>query len=240
VSTLSVQIHDHPPLIALLDVGYEQLCNLGPAKTAPGKHSDNGTVPLAFQNVQIRRSQKLFDLIGAEPVPEPNADPLRALDPANARRQLWAEQAGVSRLIREPPHCRKAEVDCRGGQPTRLQLKPVPKHDCLVECDPRLRAVPRDKIVDCESIGSLGLRRPKSVQDGTLGEIQIRQSKDRLGLCFGFLRLIDERSPYPLVKSNQIASTDGNAVLRVGSANNGLQAIVYLSEGLEQTAGSGP
>ena len=35
-----------------------------------------------------------------------------------------------------------------------------------------------------------------------------------MGLCFGFLRLIDERSPYPLVKPNQIASTDGNVVLR--------------------------
>jgi hypothetical protein len=38
--------------------------------------------------------------------------------------------------------------------------------------------------------------------------------RTRFGLCFGFLRLTDERSLYPLVKSNQIASIDRNAVLR--------------------------
>jgi hypothetical protein len=53
--TLSVQIHNHPPFITLLDVGYGRLCDLGPAKTATRKDSHNGAVPLSFQNVQIRR-----------------------------------------------------------------------------------------------------------------------------------------------------------------------------------------
>ena len=215
MATFAVQIDNHPSLIALLDIGYSQLRDLGPAKTASGKHSDNRAVPLAFQDVQIGDRRSCFDLLGAQPVPEPNTDPLRALDPANARRQLWAEQAGVSRLVCEPPDCRKPEVDCRRGQPTRLQLKPIPKHDCLVERDPRLGAVPRDEIVDCESIRSLRLRRPKSVQDGTLGEIQIWQSEDPFrgsasascgSSTSGLLTRWSNRIRLP--------QSDGNAVLR--------------------------
>ena len=69
-----------------------------------------------------------------------------------------------------------------------------------------------DEVVDCKSIGSLRLRRPKSVQDGALDEIQIYGRRTRFGVCLSLLRRIDKRSPYPLVKSTQIPSFDGNAV----------------------------
>jgi hypothetical protein len=42
---LSVQIHNHPPFIALLDVGNGKLCDLGAAKTATGEHRHNRAVP---------------------------------------------------------------------------------------------------------------------------------------------------------------------------------------------------
>ena len=86
-----------------------------------------------------------------------------------------------------------------------------PEHDGL-EGVPRLRAVPRDEVADCKSIRLLRLRRLKGIQDGVFGKSKSGNRWTCFGRFLGFVRLIDKPSPYPLVRSTQISSFDGNAV----------------------------
>jgi hypothetical protein len=118
-----------------------------------------------------------------------------------------------------PPRRRAAalpqsEVDCRRGQPPGFQFKPVSKHHYLVNAvrgSEQCRAT-ESSIANRQDNYDSGGRRV--IRMAPLAKSRCGNRRTRLGICFQFLRLIDECSPYPLVKSNQIASTDGNAVSR--------------------------
>src|SRR5689334_712590 len=81
----------------------------------------------------------------------------------------------------------------------RFQLDAIPKHDCLVECDARLGAVPTYEIVDRDTIRSLRLRRTQGIQNGQLRMVQVRKPqhtlRSTLRLCFRSFHRV--RAPLP-------------------------------------------
>jgi hypothetical protein len=108
VSTFSVQIHNHPPIITLL-MSDRVIVRHRTGEDRIRQAQRQWPGPSYLSEYPDQAIVEALDLIGAEPLPEPNTDPLRAFDPANARRQLWAEQARIGRLMCESADCRKAE-----------------------------------------------------------------------------------------------------------------------------------
>ena len=65
---------------------------------------------------------------------------------------IHSDEQAPERSMKEGIGVRRSD---RGrGQVTGFQLQPVPQDDGLVEGQPTLRTVPRNKIVDCKPIGT--------------------------------------------------------------------------------------
>ena len=70
---------------------------------APEQQRKNGTIPFADQRFSIWATEYVLRLLCAEPVPEPHAQTLGAPDPANAGRQVRAEQSYIGSFVGVPP-----------------------------------------------------------------------------------------------------------------------------------------
>ena len=95
----------------------------------------------------------------------PMSDPelFGTFHPTNAGGKFWAEQTTVRGFIGETTNRGQTHIDRGRRQVTSFELQPVTQNDGFVEGKPRFGAIPSNEVVDCESIGSLGFGRAKSV-----------------------------------------------------------------------------
>jgi hypothetical protein len=59
-------------------------------------------------------------------------------------------------------------------------INTIPEYYGLVEGEARLRAIPVYEFTDGVSVSALGIGASKAIENGSLGVIQVGQSKDRL------------------------------------------------------------
>ena len=88
--------------------------------TAPqsttNQESKNGIVPFAPEAVALGIQQQRAALIGGKPVTQSHTNSAYALDSAGASGKFWAEQPGISCLIRYSSDCGQAEIDLVGAR----------------------------------------------------------------------------------------------------------------------------
>jgi hypothetical protein len=103
VAPLSEQVNDSPVIVPALEMFEGKLSSFRPPQPAPKQDCKYGAIPLADQHISIWAPKHFFCLSRAEPVNQPHAQTLRALDAPNARGQVRAEQSNIGRFVGEPP-----------------------------------------------------------------------------------------------------------------------------------------
>jgi len=99
--------------------------------------------------LQIRRCSKLLGTLHA----------------SDSSRKFGAEQPAVGGFIREPSNGGKPLVDAGCGEPACLKAKR----------EARLRAVPRNELVDGELVRPAGSGGTKAVEDGGFRMVEIAE-----------------------------------------------------------------
>jgi hypothetical protein len=115
MSALAKQIHDGPMVLSSLKVGDLQFSSLFPPQTAAQENAEKGPISLAFERAGIRHLAERLCLIDGEPVSQTNTEVLRPFDSADAGREIRAEQAGISSLVRKPADGRQPAVNRAGA-----------------------------------------------------------------------------------------------------------------------------
>ena len=133
------------PFLQALDGKMRQL-RAAKSTTQADREDSSAAFPPDLPNVC--GVQQCFSLFGAEPIAKSHSEFLCALDAADASRQLGAQQSRIGGFVCQSSNSGQSQVDRGRGQVTGFQLQPVPQDDGLVKDQPRLRTVPRNKIVD--------------------------------------------------------------------------------------------
>ena len=91
MATCAEQIDNSPVIVPVLEMFQGKLGGFRAPQRAPEQQRENGTIPFANQRVFVWGTEQVFRLLCAEPVPQPHAQTLGALDAANVGRQVRAE-----------------------------------------------------------------------------------------------------------------------------------------------------
>jgi hypothetical protein len=111
--------------------------------------------PLALQSLCIRTLPKAARFVCGEPITEPHAQLLGAFDSPDAGCQLWAEQAGICRFIRQTADRRKSAIDRGRREATVLEENAKARDHYFVKGEPWLRTIPLNELIDGMSITAL-------------------------------------------------------------------------------------
>ena len=108
---------------------------------------------------------------------------------------LKSPASAASYATRRTAASRRLIVD--GAYLPLLQMDPVPEHDRAVEGEPRLRAVPRDKLPNRVVVGALATGGRQAVQYRRFGLFEVRQGQNplRRSPC-GISSLASATAPY--------------------------------------------
>jgi hypothetical protein len=118
------------------------------SKAAPEEYREHRVIAEFAQRGRRSPCQESPPLFRCEPIPQADTEPADAFDPANAGRELWAEQTGIGGLVSDSAHRRESEVDRGRSVVSLFEVNPVAKHDRAVECEARLRAIPGNELLD--------------------------------------------------------------------------------------------
>src|SRR5215470_15011009 len=88
------------------------------------------------KRVGVDRTHELLTLLHREPAVDRLSEPFYALDPADTRHQLRAEQATVRRLIGQSADRRQTEVYRCRSQGDTLQVHPIAQDDDSIQGQP--------------------------------------------------------------------------------------------------------
>jgi hypothetical protein len=91
VSALSNEVSDYPVFFPKLKVFHPNSGGFCPAKPATKKYGKDCMVTFPSQFVRARTLEKCFALFHSQPVSYPHTQPLRALDPRDARRKFGTQ-----------------------------------------------------------------------------------------------------------------------------------------------------
>jgi hypothetical protein len=87
---------------------------LGSPQAAAQQDGECGVVSLSAKATNIYRPQKALTLLRGKPIPNRYTQPFGTLHAANTSRQIGAQEPAIRCLVRQPPDCRKPQVDrCR-------------------------------------------------------------------------------------------------------------------------------
>ena len=99
-------------------------------------------------------TREAVGLFSSQPVPKPNTGPPHAFHRRDACRRFRTQETDVGRLVRHTPNRGEPKIDRGRRIPTLFEVNPVPEHNCAVEGEARLRAVPRDELANGVIVGS--------------------------------------------------------------------------------------
>ena len=111
---------------------------------------------------------------------------LRPSYPSDSGGQIRTQQPGISGLVRQSANGREPKIDGRCSVTRLLQIESISSHDGLVECEPRFRAVPVDKIANGVIVGALGAWGREAVESCRSGLFEIREPQNCFGVAFTF------------------------------------------------------
>jgi hypothetical protein len=130
--SLSYQIDNCPVILPSLQVLDGKMGQLRSAKAAPEADREDASAAFATDCLDVGGVQQRFGLIGTEPIAQPDAEFFCSLHASNSRRQLGAQQTGISGLLGQSSHGGQSQVNCGRRQVTGFQLQFVTQDDGLV------------------------------------------------------------------------------------------------------------
>jgi hypothetical protein len=143
---------------ALLQVAECQLGELMTTEPTGQQEGKQRPITFALQPLAVWCLAECLPLFGGQPVAEPDAQLLYALDAPYSRGQVAAEQPAVCRLVRKTPHCSETEVDGTWSEMAGFEVHPVADDHSLAKRQSRLRAVPVHEFVNGVPISALSVR----------------------------------------------------------------------------------
>ena len=96
-------------------------------------------------------------MIGGQPVAEPYAHFLDALDPPYSSRKIGAEEPAVRRFVRKTAHRSETKVDGARCEIAGLQMHPVPDDHRFAKRQSQLRTVPVYEFINGMAIAALSV-----------------------------------------------------------------------------------
>src|ERR1700676_3337083 len=138
VPSLSSQVYDCPMPFPLLEVAKGQRSDFVATKSAGQQQGKQRPITFAFELFAVWRLPERYRLFGRQPVAQPNAQFLYALDAPDSGRQIGAEESAIRRLVRQPANRSQSEIDGAWGQMSRLQIHPITDDNGLAEGQPWL------------------------------------------------------------------------------------------------------
>ncbi len=157
---------------ALLQLINRQLGELVAPESTSKEDSKQRPIAFAFKAFPVWCLPKGLSVLCSQPVAQPDAQFLHALDAPYSRGQIGAQEAAVCRLLCETPDSSKTEVDRTGGEMARLQVHPVADDNRLAERQPWFGAIPVHKLVNGMVIATLGVRAGQAVEDRGFRRLQ--------------------------------------------------------------------
>ena len=90
--------------LALLEMGHGQVGELVPPESAREQEGQQCPITLALHLLLVGCLPECLPLLGGQPIAEPDAQLLQALDPPYSSRQIGAEEPAVCRLVSKTAH----------------------------------------------------------------------------------------------------------------------------------------
>jgi hypothetical protein len=119
---------------------------------APNQHRDHRAISQLARARGRRRLKKPPALLRRQPVPQAHADPSHSLHPSDTGHELTTQEAGVGRLVCDPPDRGEPKID-RGRRIFALfEVNPVSVHDGAVEREANSTG---DELANRVVVGSL-------------------------------------------------------------------------------------
>ena len=168
-----MKVDNHPVLFSELNGRDRKGKKFAAPQATTNQKSKDGVVAFAPKTIALGVQQQRAALIGSKPVAQSHANSAYALDSADAGGKFWAEQAGISCLVRHTPDRGQAEVDRCWSEVPLFQVDSVSKNDSTVESKSWFRAVPVNELVDRMIVRSLAALRSQAVQYGRLRLFEI-------------------------------------------------------------------
>lgn len=106
MAAFAEQIDNSPVIVTTLEMLQGKLSGFRTPQSTPEQEGENGTIPFADQRFAVWATKQVFGLFRAEPVAQPNAQTLGALDTPNAGGQVRAEQSHIGSFVGEPAYRR--------------------------------------------------------------------------------------------------------------------------------------
>jgi hypothetical protein len=122
-------------------------------------------------------------LIRSQPVPDPGSQPPGTLHPSDARRQFRAQQAGIRRLIGQPPYRGEPYVDCGRGAIFCSRKNRYRSTTVRLNARRGSEQYHPMKLVNGVAVRFLRPRRRKRIHDSIVRLFEIREPKGRLWLA---------------------------------------------------------
>jgi hypothetical protein len=147
VSSVTDQVSDNPMFLPDLEVLGFEADKLGAPKPTPDQQRQNGSIALTANGFRRKALQQLPDLLDGEPIADPHAETFGTLNVSDAGGQARTQQARIGSFVSQAPDSGQADVDGGGSAFVLLQEEPIREHNCPVESQARLQAVPADEFV---------------------------------------------------------------------------------------------
>jgi hypothetical protein len=129
---LADQVHDCPVSLAHLNFVELEANQLGSAQAATEQHGKHGVVARGTKAPASGMFENFRTLLDGQPVARAKPELLHAFHAADSRRQLRAQQAGISGFVSQTTHGCKLLIDGVCGQTAGFQVHAVADdHDAV-------------------------------------------------------------------------------------------------------------
>jgi hypothetical protein len=155
VTALSNEVHNRPVFFPALEVVYREVNEFLSAEPTTEQHSEDGAVSFPLHCVQIRKLPKGASFVDGQPVSESHAELSCTLHAPDASGEVRAEQSRICCFVCQSSNRSEPHIDGSRSKQAFFEVNPVASYYRLVEGQPRLRAIPEDKIVNGASIAPL-------------------------------------------------------------------------------------
>ena len=122
--------------LPLLEVINRQLGYLVTPEPTRKQEGQERSVTLTLEPLLVRSLPERGSLFGRQPVAQPDAQFLYALDAPDSSRQVGAEEAAVCGFVRQTANRPQPEVDRARGEMTGLEMHPIANYNRLVKGEP--------------------------------------------------------------------------------------------------------
>jgi hypothetical protein len=110
-----------------------QLHRFVPSQSTRQQNCQKSSIALSFQTPSVRRLPECLALFGGQPIAEADSKILDASNSPDPCRQVWTQQATISRLVGQAADRTQPKVDRTWCQFSGFQVHTISKNYCLIE-----------------------------------------------------------------------------------------------------------